>query len=427
MPKLTIDGKPVEMEAGKTVLEAAQKIGVHIPTLCYHKEVTAYGACRLCIVEVSRGNKTRLVVSCLYSAEDSLVVDTKSARVMKNRRMIIELLLARCPDSQALQGLAKEYGVGEPRFSKKNESCILCGLCVRVCNEVVGANAIGFGLRGVLRKISTPFEKPPETCLGCGACTYVCPTNTIQMESAAREQWADKLAAGGRECRYSRMGLVSHKICPRAFECHRCEVDQLMETALNTHPALATRPAAQRAPMQISEFSVVPGLRYSTAHVWTRLVEDTAKVGIDDFAAAFLGEAHAVDVPEAGRTVRRGEILAEIHVGRRSVHLPAPIGGKIIDMNPLVAAVPGLVTSDPYGQGWLFTMEAAKHSSDAGSLLGTEEASALVQRHANMLHQRATQGLGVTITDGGGKLVRNLHEVLSDTDWQALSREFFSA
>ncbi len=425
MPRLTIDGKPVEIESGKTVLEAAQKIGVRIPTLCYHKEVTAYGACRLCIVEATRGKKTRLVVSCLYPVEDGLVVDTKSARVMKNRKMIIELLLARCPSSHVLQYLAKEYGVGEPRFSKKNENCILCGLCVRVCNEVVGANAIGFGLRGTLKKIATPFEKPPESCIGCGACTYVCPTNAIQMESAAREQWADKLAAGGRECRYSRMGLVSHKVCPRAFECHKCDVDQRMETVLNTHPALAARPAARRDAQHVGEFSIVPELRYSTAHVWTKFVEDTAKVGIDDFAAAFLGEAQAIVAPELGRSVKRGEPLAEIRVGRRTVRLPAPISGRIADVNPLVTAVPELATSDPYGQGWLFTIEPDEQSRDIGKLLGTQDALALVQRHSEMLHQRATQGLGVTLTDGGGKLVRNLHEVLNDSDWNALTGEFF--
>ncbi|MDQ7779620.1 MAG: 2Fe-2S iron-sulfur cluster-binding protein [Planctomycetota bacterium] len=460
MPKLTIDGKPVEIESGRTVLEAAQKVGIRIPTLCYHKEVSAYGACRICIVEVTRGKKTRLVTSCLYPAEEGITVTTNSARVLKNRKMIIELLLARCPGSAVLKNLAKEYGVGEPRFSKKNEKCILCGLCVRVCNEIVGADAIGFGLRGTTKRIATAFEKPPESCIGCGACTYVCPTGAIQMESVAREQWRDKLAAGGRECRYSRMGLISHKICPRSFDCHKCDVDQRMEIVLKTHPILASKPAAVKQPVQLGEFSIVPDLLYSRAHMWTRLVADDgaaagpsparteqrksqpgqgqgeepgpagteqryAKVGIDDFAAAFLGEAHSVKLPPVGTSFKRGEPFAEIFVGKRSLRLPAPATGRIVDVNPMVSAVPGLATGDPYGQGWLFIVETPEIAKEMKNLLPREAALGLVRKHSEMLHERATAGLGVTITDGGGNLVRNLPEVLSDSDWNHLTREFF--
>jgi hypothetical protein len=107
------------------------------------------------------------------------------------------------------------------------------------------------------------------------------------------------------------------------------------------------------------------------------------------------------------------------------VRLPAPISGRISDVNPLIAAVPELATSDPYGQGWLFTIEPEEHSHDAEKLLKTDEASALIRRHSEMLHGRATKGLGVTLTDGGGKFVKNLHEVLSDSDWNALAGEFF--
>ena len=175
MIALTIDGKKVEVEEGSTVLEAAEKLGIHIPTLCYHKSLEPYGACRLCLVELTSSRGSVIQASCGYPAQEGLVVKTDTERVLKNRRIMLELLLARCPDSVRLKEMAAEMGVGEPRFPKKNDDCILCGLCTRVCEERMGVGAISFANRGSERKVSAPYDKYSPICITCGACKVVCP------------------------------------------------------------------------------------------------------------------------------------------------------------------------------------------------------------------------------------------------------------
>jgi len=182
MVKLTIDGKEVEVEEGTSILEAANKVGIEIPTLCYHPAVSAYGACRVCTVEVIRKGWSMLTASCTYPVREGIEVKTNSERVKKARKLIMELLLARCPNVKTVQDLAKKMGVEKGRFPQENEECILCGLCVRVCEEVIGACAISFANRGVERKVTTPFEIQSDTCIGCGACAVVCPTGVIKIE-----------------------------------------------------------------------------------------------------------------------------------------------------------------------------------------------------------------------------------------------------
>ncbi|MDX1269706.1 MAG: 2Fe-2S iron-sulfur cluster-binding protein, partial [Oceanisphaera sp.] len=128
------------------MLEAARSAGIHIPTLCYNDAVAPYGACRLCIVEIEKNKRKTIEASCTYPVEAGLVVKTDSPRVKEGRKLVIELLLARCPNVKVVQELAAEYGVADssPDWTKENEYCILCGLCVRACNEVVQANAIQF-------------------------------------------------------------------------------------------------------------------------------------------------------------------------------------------------------------------------------------------------------------------------------------------
>src|SRR5512137_2314364 len=151
MVNLTVDGKNISTPNGTMLLEAIRGAGISIPSLCAHESVSRSGACRLCVVEIKKGNRTRIVTSCLYAAEDGLVVNTKSDRVLNVRRLVMELLLARCPESDVLQKLAKELGV-EPqaRFIADSDKgkCILCRSCVRVCEEVVGVSAIGLFSRG---------------------------------------------------------------------------------------------------------------------------------------------------------------------------------------------------------------------------------------------------------------------------------------
>ncbi len=175
MITLNLNGLDVTVESGMTVLEAAQFLGFPIPTLCHMEGLTPYGACRLCVVEIGREPKSRLVTSCTYPVEEGLIVRTASRRVVRARKMIIELLLASCPQSKTIQDLASEHGVRQQRFRQEHEDCILCGRCVRMCEEQMMAKAIGFRGRGRDRSIGTPFDVKSEVCRLCGGCMYVCP------------------------------------------------------------------------------------------------------------------------------------------------------------------------------------------------------------------------------------------------------------
>ena len=175
MITLNINGVNVSVEEGTTILEAGRFFGFPIPTLCYNEGLSPYGACRLCVVEIGEGANSKLVSSCTYPVEEGLKVRTASSRVVKARKMIIELLLASSPQSKTIQDLASKYGVHQQRFKQEYEDCILCGLCVRMCEEQMMAKAIGFYGRGENRKIGTPFGIPSEVCRLCGGCMYICP------------------------------------------------------------------------------------------------------------------------------------------------------------------------------------------------------------------------------------------------------------
>jgi len=182
MPTLTIDGQTVEVEEGKTILEAAEQLGIEIPTLCHHPLLEAYGACRICTVEMKRGKRTRMVTACNHPALDGIEVLTRSPRVLRHRRMIVELELGRCADLPVLRKLADELGIDRSRFGTGKHECILCGLCVRTCWELVGARAISFANRGTEREVTTPYHEISDACIGCGACVAVCPTGVLKME-----------------------------------------------------------------------------------------------------------------------------------------------------------------------------------------------------------------------------------------------------
>lgn len=185
MISFTINDRELQVEEGTTILEAALDADIKIPTLCYHKELTAYGACRLCLVEIVGGGRPGIQASCLYKVTEGLEIKTDTERVQRVRKIIFELLLARCPQSEKLKLLAEEYGVTETRIRRKNtENCLLCGLCTRVCAEITGRYGVSFSDRGARRKVRTPFDKVSEKCIGCGACAYVCPTGTIKIEEA---------------------------------------------------------------------------------------------------------------------------------------------------------------------------------------------------------------------------------------------------
>ena len=182
MIKLIIDNKEVKVKEGTTVLEAAKKIGIEIPTLCYHEALTPYGACRICTVEIIRKGRSGLSTACTYPAQEGIEVKTSSEKVKRARKLILEMLLARCSNVKKIRDLAREVGIEKPRFKLDNKECILCGLCVRVCEEVVGVSAIGFVSRGTKREVTTPYKINSDICLGCGACAALCPTGAIKIE-----------------------------------------------------------------------------------------------------------------------------------------------------------------------------------------------------------------------------------------------------
>ena len=193
---LIINDKEVKAEEGMTILEAARSAGIDIPTLCHHEKLAPYGACRLCIVEIVKGQRTRLVTSCVYTVEDGLIVKTESEPVIKIRRMLLELMWARAPGAQPIRNYGMRYGITgvqatrdygvmlgispiRTKFEIEPTFCILCGLCVRYCAEVKKKNAIGFVGRGTEREVVFFPEIAREVCPNCSECYSICPTGAL--------------------------------------------------------------------------------------------------------------------------------------------------------------------------------------------------------------------------------------------------------
>ncbi len=184
MPGITIDGRMIDVPAGATVLQAVHRAGAHLPTLCYWEGLPPYGACRLCLVEMVEPRQ-EVITACAYPVQEGMVIDTRGSAAVATRRLMLEFMLARCPSSDVIRALAAEEGIHASRFTtdgNPQELCILCGLCVRVCRDAVGAAAIGFVHRGSERNVDSPFHLHSEACIGCGACAAVCPTGAIFIE-----------------------------------------------------------------------------------------------------------------------------------------------------------------------------------------------------------------------------------------------------
>ncbi len=197
---LQIDGREVKASEGMTVLDAAQSVGISIPTLCHHERLDPYGACRICTVEIETGGRTNLVAACIFPVAQDLVVRTRSNKIDQTRKTLLELMLAHAPDAPALLELAQEYGADKDRFEKEPSFCILCGLCVRYCAEVKKANAIGFVDRGPNREINFIPEIASKECWNCKECFPLCPTSYVQAayhltEALAFPSPASKLAS----------------------------------------------------------------------------------------------------------------------------------------------------------------------------------------------------------------------------------------
>jgi len=173
--RLTIDGAQVDAVKGTSVLDVAMEYGICIPHLCHLPTLSDLGACRLCIVELVERGRSKVTTSCTLLVRDDMVVRTNTEKIRRLRRNIAELLVAQTPNSRAIQDIAVRCGVRRVRYPFRNESCVLCGRCVRLCTEMWGARAIGFVGRGKNRHVDFPFAVRPDFCKQCQACIQHCP------------------------------------------------------------------------------------------------------------------------------------------------------------------------------------------------------------------------------------------------------------
>ena len=183
MIEITIDQKPCTCEKGETILSAAARNGIEIPTLCHHEGLCAQGACRVCMVEIVENSQSQMVAACMFPIQRSVAILSSSEKVKKHRSNVISLLLAEAPDSGHIERLAKRYNVQptERFITQTGEKCMVCGLCTRACSSL-GTGAISTVMRGITKKITTPYNEPSEDCIGCSACANVCPTDCIDVE-----------------------------------------------------------------------------------------------------------------------------------------------------------------------------------------------------------------------------------------------------
>ena len=183
---ITIDWKSVEVLEDTTILKAADSAGIWIPTLCHSDYFEPYGVCRICSVEVVRGKRSRIVTACNYPVRGGMTVNTNSERVRWIRKVIMELMLSRWPNVNVVKECAEKLGIGAPRFvslerDERENACILCGMCVNMCNDVVKAGVLGFANTGIKREVVLPFDERSDACIVCGACAHVCPTGHIRL------------------------------------------------------------------------------------------------------------------------------------------------------------------------------------------------------------------------------------------------------
>jgi bidirectional [NiFe] hydrogenase diaphorase subunit len=176
---LFINDQEIKASQGMTVLQAAQSAGIDIPTLCHHEKLAPYGACRLCTVEINKGQRSRLVASCVYPVEDGLIVKTESKPVVRVRKTLLEMMWLRAPGVQAIRDYGIKYGLDRNKVDVEPTFCILCGLCVRYCSEVKGLNFIGFVGSGEERQVMFRPEADFNECLKCGECYNLCPTGVM--------------------------------------------------------------------------------------------------------------------------------------------------------------------------------------------------------------------------------------------------------
>lgn len=238
-----VDGRVLRAPAGESLLRVLRREGFAVPSLCWHERLSGYGACRLCLVEIRGGRRTRIVTSCDHPVFSGLDVATDTEEVRARRRTVVQLLLAMAPQAVVLRDLALQYGadVGTLEASGCGD-CILCGLCVRTCREVVGASAVDFQHRGGARALGAPWGEASERCISCGACAAVCPTNARETLSRVIRRLRHA-GTGEHPCRYTLLWLYADGVCANGYECDRCEVEHRLRDGRVEHPAFRRKDA----------------------------------------------------------------------------------------------------------------------------------------------------------------------------------------
>ena len=184
--EILVDGKPTAVQKDAFLLPAIRSLGIDVPTLCFHKDLTPTGICRLCVCEVEVRGKKKLVTSCNYPVREMLKVETRSPRVRQHRKILAEMYLGRWPNVPIVKEVAAKCGVKESRFTSEltdpnPRACILCGQCVRACDEFIQEQILDFAGRGIKRHLTMPYGQVDPHCIGCTSCAYVCPTGAIEV------------------------------------------------------------------------------------------------------------------------------------------------------------------------------------------------------------------------------------------------------